>query len=1549
MSDLNNVEMSIEHNRLLSLIDFAKETAKLKASPVCDAANHPFYEYEHSLQGLPGVHFNAGGEEDEVWLRVDRLRESTAPAAKNPLLAVWLEVSNSPIKEPTLKGGVELSKLLESGLVKPEDENEPADIKQLVLLDDFEHSSEVQAQFKYYINTQWTPWAEEEKRRRRTIQLYGKLFMLKQQLDGSITDSQVELAWGVGIAVWSMGGTKVSYPLITQLADINVNEASMAIEVRPRNIEARLEIDVYTAADNPGAAELEKTYKDFISKSTQTLSPFDSGTFDGILRTAVACLDSRGVYWPTETTADDRKIPAISDGLKVTDTWVLLARPRSKNLFVQDLERFKSDLEKGVVNNLPNAILAVLREPATFNQEITLPSFRGLSMVHGYEGGEEGSSGKVSDLYFPMPFNDEQVRIVQMLEKHDGVVVQGPPGTGKTHTIANIISHYFALGKRVLVTSMKEPALAVLRDKLPEEIRPLAISLLSNELEGMKQFEYAISRIASEIQVIDKLAYRKDISQLGQTIDALHATLSRIDRQVMEWAKKNLSPILINKDAIAPIDAANEVVKGQGQYEWLEDRLLPQNLPQFTNSDIARLREARRNSANDMAYYDIALPEISAFPESQELVRIHQDLSRHAELEEAINSGALPPLADSKDETIEAAFALEERIKALVTLNNKIQQEGQWANSALSLLKNPSNTLSSILEIFDALGNDLNTAVSERNNFLAKPISIPKDSELDEEIIQGIQNKAAGKSPFGLSGLIGKGAARKKLEEIRVINSAPETEEDWAYVNAYILLQKSFRELLTRWNSIASELAVECFESTDPANAIKAAKNYSLHLSLREQIILEKEVTDSTRLLLPTWKRYSQIGQNDDCLQELQEILASHILRHRLSSAWASKDKLHQILSCYNSKIIDDLKAFTSITLGNPEVSDIEMQSKWSILIGELKRIHDLKSSFADIKEICSRIEESGATEWAKKLCSLPATTTADSLLPDNWQNAWRLRQLVTYLEKCDARDELKKLSGERKSAENLLAKTYKEIVAKQTWLKLAENATPDIRAALEAFRTAVSKIGKGTGKRATIHRQNARNASERANNAIPCWIMPHWRISESLPAHLGCFDLVIIDEASQSDISALPALLRAKKVLIVGDDKQVSPDGGFVEVDKIKSLMTRYLSNQVDIFRAQMDPGQSIYDLFKVVFAQSGTMLKEHFRCVGPIIEYSKREVYDHQLKPVRLPKASERLDPPLIDVLVEDGFRKGDVNIPEARFIVDEIKKICADETMRQRTIGVVSLLADKQALKIWEMMESELGLEEIKRHDIACGDARTFQGKERDIMFLSMVVSPGDAQAQTRDATAQRYNVAASRARDRMYLVRSIELEQLSPSDKLRRQLISHFSTPYVQDEQRVEDLRALCESDFEKEVYDFLTERGYYVTPQVKVGEYRIDMVVEGHNDARMAIECDGDRYHGADRWEDDMNRQRILERVGWQFWRCFASNFVKNRREVTADLVATLTERGIEPIGSDAIPRSIHSEKRRVIAFPVIDTNVENVVLLDTDTEKDEIVQRYASN
>jgi hypothetical protein len=92
-----------------------------------------------------------------------------------------------------------------------------------------------------------------------------------------------------------------------------------------------------------------------------------------------------------------------------------------------------------------------------------------------------------------------------------------------------------------------------------------------------------------------------------------------------------------------------------------------------------------------------------------------------------------------------------------------------------------------------------------------------------------------------------------------------------------------------------------------------------------------------------------------------------------------------------------------------------------------------------------------------------------------------------------------------------------------------------------------------------------------------------------------------------------------------------------------------------------------------------------------------------------------------------------------------------------------------------------------------------------------------------------------------------------------------------------------------------------------------------MVVEGAGDIRLAIECDGDEFHGPDRWLHDMNRQRILERAGWVFWRCFASTWTLRKGEVLFELLQRLNAMGIDPIG--AIQRTSTLVEKRVWRTP----------------------------
>jgi very-short-patch-repair endonuclease len=134
----------------------------------------------------------------------------------------------------------------------------------------------------------------------------------------------------------------------------------------------------------------------------------------------------------------------------------------------------------------------------------------------------------------------------------------------------------------------------------------------------------------------------------------------------------------------------------------------------------------------------------------------------------------------------------------------------------------------------------------------------------------------------------------------------------------------------------------------------------------------------------------------------------------------------------------------------------------------------------------------------------------------------------------------------------------------------------------------------------------------------------------------------------------------------------------------------------------------------------------------------------------------------------------------------------------------------------------------------------------------------------------------------------------------------------------------DALAACESNFERDLMGRLLERGYRVQGQVGSLGFRIDMVIEGADRTRLAVECDGDRFHGPEQWRQDMRRQRVLERVGWRFWRCFASSFYRDSEAVMTDLVETLTRMGIEPLGKteNGRPQRRFTE-HRIVEPPVV--------------------------
>jgi hypothetical protein len=314
-------------------------------------------------------------------------------------------------------------------------------------------------------------------------------------------------------------------------------------------------------------------------------------------------------------------------------------------------------------------------------------------------------------------------------------------------------------------------------------------------------------------------------------------------------------------------------------------------------------------------------------------------------------------------------------------------------------------------------------------------------------------------------------------------------------------------------------------------------------------------------------------------------------------------------------------------------------------------------------------------------------------VLPLNWRDAWDHAAADAYLAAIDKRDKLVGLALEREQAEKRRQKCFAELVRERAFYVLDRRLSHSIKAALVEFISALKKIPKTPGaKTATVHRQAAREAMGRCYDAVPCWIMPTYRVAEQLPPEFGAFDLVIIDEASQSDVTELPALLRGRKLLVVGDDRQVSPTRPFVTQAKIDQLRHHYLNGLP--FNYLLQPGASIYELMRAVFPDKPLMFKEHFRCVEPIIRFSM-QFYPETLVPLRIPTAQERLDPPLIDIYVSHGRRQGlrKINQAEAAVIIDEIATLTAQSAMPNRSIGVISLLGSEQAEHIYAGLSEKI----------------------------------------------------------------------------------------------------------------------------------------------------------------------------------------------------------------------------------------------------------------
>ena len=386
---------------------------------------------------------------------------------------------------------------------------------------------------------------------------------------------------------------------------------------------------------------------------------------------------------------------------------------------------------------------------------------------------------------------------------------------------------------------------------------------------------------------------------------------------------------------------------------------------------------------------------------------------------------------------------------------------------------------------------------------------------------------------------------------------------------------------------------------------------------------------------------------------------------------------------------------------------------------------------------------------------------------------------------------------------------------------------------------------------------------------AFPCWCLTTYAVSGSLPMKPGLFDVAIIDEASQCDIaSCFPILFRAKKAVIVGDDKQL-PHLSFLEKAKEQSFLSQY--NIPDKYQLMWRfRTNSMFDLANY-YSTNPVLLDEHFRSRYPIIQFSNQEFYGNR---IRIMTKNAGTDDVLELHIVTDGKVDSDAtrNMPEVEAVLKRVHElILADEGNDEHpvSIGIISPFRGQVDL-ISKALRQVLTESTIRKHQIEVGTAHTFQGDERDVMILSWAVAENSfVQSLTFLQKPNLFNVAITRARKKLICFISREPKGLPPG--LLKDYLEYIQK-YLDCAKDDEFQKNKYKNDFEKEVAQILIMEGLEVRAGVEAAGVLPDLLVKApETEVEIVVEIDGVDDNVKEKM-NDTKKQTILERAGYKVTR-----------------------------------------------------------------------------
>jgi hypothetical protein len=1320
-----------------------------------------FVLHQHELDGLPGVILDSHDGDGSIWLRVERLKKIEPPPIDTDL-GVWIEVSTDPDRPPSIResvmvtvDGAEKDRLVETKQARAAD-LEPA------INSDRRHYNifnvrlrladypGLAARLDAYVAGPWTRWAQAERLRRRTMAIHARLSDIIPF--GDRADRSDEIVWGIGVSRWRRDGNEILLPVLERSVTIEVGENS-EIRIRPRMVGAIADLRGFQTGRAAGATAAVESSRRILEaiEGDGEVSPFVPDSFEPILRTVSSQLDSGGIYLGSDHDwfKSGASSPDTAEHLAVTDRWVIFARPRTKSFVLGDIERFKNAIDrlatdKGELPMLARVLAFGASDDTPTGVRQALPGFIGRPI--DIEPAAEDAGAEFGDLFFPLPSNADQIDIARRLQTSDGLVVRAAPGPAKTNAIVNVACHHLALGLRVLVVCRAGATLQALRDKFPAAIRDLAVGLAGGDREELAQVEAAVRRLQA---IVETLKPRDHVDLINRSERDVIAT-----RRAVGDLAEEAATIARNTPGFAelPLDLVRKLVVEADAHAWFEDRppmLLTETGVSLATVDAAR--EARIRLGADLCHIDDDLPAVAQLPEVAAVARLHRDLNQDfAQAVEPEQSSTEPKqrsLARRAVRILDAPGAAQfaDDLEAVAAAHLAVAGE-PWLGPPCPLRKHDGGPRADSAALVD-FAREAAAQLSRRAAFLSRPVDTPVDAFADRDLFDVVDRLSAGEKVFTAF------ASREKRQKpivnaITVAGLAPAGPDDWQHVRDYLAWRRDIHGLNARWKSLAVELGAPTLTAEYPQTIHGFEKIVrSINVAIVTAAIAERNVSSvagskllmsrsDIDLLLADPRELEKLGAA--VRATVTELEDSRLELARLKELFAGEGVLP-------ATVRDEVLA----RIGHDGADADQVSESWARLRKQIVLLHDRRKDFDRVETVCKAFAEAGAPIFARRVrteAALPAT--GDHVLAADWVGAWNWAALTRQLKEVGQDQHLRQLDGRRQQLETVLRDQFEAVVTARTDFSAAQSLSGAVRRALTIFMIALRKMASAAdGQAAHHHRRMAREALDGCCEGIPCWIMPSWRVAERLPAKLGAFDLVIIDEASTSDVSELATLLRGRKILVIGDDKQVEPPVLEIANAETESLGDIFLHALPRSIRPFMLPGSSLYDLAKVMFPGNHIHLREDAHVYGEPIGMTPRSADPGPIAPAGSADDDTQSDQAIgvLPALDEPWALRQQSALNGADVMADEISKVVArlPRNDRRERPGAVPATANRNSAPRGEaLIESPpLAVDVASLHRIAGGD-RPASEKLPETAAESVALPPLKGDKQSRGSGAREH---------------------------------------------------------------------------------------------------------------------------------------------------------------------------------------------------------------